>query len=88
MDSSETVTLPEDPVHTPSPAYDIALAQFHAAADRLDLDDVVRARLAVPHRELITHFPVKMDDGTHRLFTGFRVQHNLARGPALRHNDA
>ena len=33
-------------------------------------------------RELIVHFPVEFDDGSHHVYTGFRVQHNLARGPA------
>ena len=35
-----------------------------------------------PRRELTVHFPVEMDDGTVSVFTGFRVQHNLSRGPA------
>jgi glutamate dehydrogenase (NAD(P)+) len=58
-----------------------ALAQFHAAADRLGLDDGLRALLSSCKRELIVHFPVRMDDGSVKVFTGYRVQHNLARGP-------
>jgi glutamate dehydrogenase (NAD(P)+) len=59
-----------------------ALAQFDAAADHLDLDDGVRATLRSPHRELTVRFPVRLDDGRVRVFTGYRVQHNVARGPA------
>jgi glutamate dehydrogenase (NAD(P)+) len=42
----------------------------------------VRAVLREVKRELVVHFPVEMDDGSFRVFTGFRVQHNIARGPA------
>jgi glutamate dehydrogenase (NAD(P)+) len=38
--------------------------------------------LKYPQRELTVHFPVKMENGTTNVFTGYRVQHNLARGPA------
>ncbi len=59
-----------------------ALAQFDAAADRLHLDDGLRAILRSCKRELAVHFPVRMDDASTRVFSGYRVQHNLARGPA------
>ena len=59
-----------------------ALAQFDAAADQLDLDGGVREILRSPHRELTVRFPVRLDDGRVRVFTGYRVQHNVARGPA------
>jgi len=62
--------------------YTMALAQFDAAADRLNLSPDTRAVLRIPERELIVHFPVRMDDGTLRIFTGYRTQHNIARGPA------
>jgi glutamate dehydrogenase (NAD(P)+) len=62
--------------------WEMAQAQFDAAADRLKLNDAVRAILREPKRELIVHFPVRMDDGTTRMFTGYRVQHNINRGPA------
>jgi glutamate dehydrogenase (NAD(P)+) len=63
-------------------ALEVALTQFNMVADRLQLDDGIRAVLGECKRELIVHFPVKMDDGSIRVFTGYRVQHNLARGPA------
>ncbi len=61
--------------------WEMAQAQFDAAADRLKLNDDLRAILREPKRELIVHFPVRMDDGSVRMFTGFRVQHNINRGP-------
>ena len=63
-------------------ALSIAQRQFEAAADALNLPVSVRAVLREVKRELVVHFPVEMDDGSFRLFTGFRVQHNIARGPA------
>lgn len=59
----------------------IAQQQFDMAADILNLPDSIRAVLRVPQRELTVNFPVKMDDGNIRVFTGYRVQHNLGRGP-------
>jgi glutamate dehydrogenase (NAD(P)+) len=65
----------------PNP-WQMALRQLHEAADRLQLDQGIHARLGACQRELTVHFPVRMDDGTVRIFTGYRVQHSLARGPA------
>jgi glutamate dehydrogenase (NAD(P)+) len=60
----------------------IAQSQFDHAADQLDLDPGLREVLRVPKRELTVNFPVTMDDGHVEVFTGYRVQHNLSRGPA------
>ena len=60
----------------------VAQQQFDIAADRLNLDPGLRKVLREPRRELHVHFPVKMDDGSVQVFAGFRVQHNLGRGPA------
>ena len=60
----------------------VAQQQFDLAADKLNLDPGLRQVLREPRRELHVHFPVKMDDGTVRVFAGYRVQHNLGRGPA------
>ena len=60
----------------------VAQRQFDLAADRLDLDPGLRRVLREPRRELTVHFPVKMDDGSVAVLTGYRVQHNLGRGPA------
>jgi glutamate dehydrogenase (NAD(P)+) len=59
-----------------------AIAQFEAAADRLNLGHGLREVLGSCKRELASNFPVQMDDGNTKVFTGYRVQHNLARGPA------
>jgi len=63
-------------------AWEVAQSQFDLAADRLGLDQGVRAVLREPRREFTVHFPVHMDDGSVKVFTGYRVQHNLGRGPA------
>ena len=65
----------------PASLYDMALEQFQSAAQRLDIDEGIRRMLSVPKRELTVSVPVKMDDGEVKVFTGHRVQHNLARGP-------
>ena len=62
--------------------YAIAQQQLDLVAERLGLDDGMRELLRSPNRELAVTFPVIMDDGRTRMFTGYRVQHNLARGPA------
>jgi glutamate dehydrogenase (NAD(P)+) len=63
-------------------AWDVAQSQFDLAAEHLHLSPGLRKVLREPKRELTVHFPVKMDDGTVQVFTGYRVQHNLGRGPA------
>ncbi len=62
--------------------YDVAVAQFDEAADRLGLSQAMRTILRLPKRELIVNFPVRMDNGDVEMFTGYRVQHNINRGPA------
>ncbi|MGA8042973.1 MAG: Glu/Leu/Phe/Val dehydrogenase, partial [Terracidiphilus sp.] len=59
-----------------------AVAQFDVAAERLKLSQELRAILRAPKRELTVNFPVRMDDGRVEMFTGYRVQHNINRGPA------
>jgi glutamate dehydrogenase (NAD(P)+) len=60
----------------------MALQQLYRAAEYLNLDDGLRTVLGSMKRELKVQFPVHMDDGSIRVFTGYRVQHNLSRGPA------
>ncbi|MCY4081836.1 MAG: Glu/Leu/Phe/Val dehydrogenase [Caldilineaceae bacterium] len=59
----------------------MAQEQLNRVASVMDLDDDLREHLSMPRRELIVHFPVVMDDGSMRNFTGFRVHHNTALGP-------
>ena len=60
----------------------VAQRQFDRAAELLHLDPGMRLVLREPQREFKCHFPVKMDDGSVRVFTGYRVHHNIVRGPA------
>ena len=62
--------------------YRIAQMQFDIAAEYLKLDPGLRQVLRTPKRILEVSMPVKMDNGQVKVFTGFRVQHNIARGPA------
>jgi glutamate dehydrogenase (NAD(P)+) len=61
--------------------WEMALRQFHAAADHLSLKRWIREYMAYPHRELIVNFPVEMDNGSVQMFTGYRVHHNTVLGP-------
>ncbi len=72
----------QNPVMEAPNIWAVAQQQFDAAADQLDLDDGLRRVLRVPKRELTVNFPVTMDNGRVEVFTGYRVQHNLSRGPA------
>jgi glutamate dehydrogenase (NAD(P)+) len=56
-------------------------ARFDDAAQRLNLDAGIWKVLRYPSREIIVHIPVGMDDGSIEVFTGYRVQHSIARGP-------
>src|SRR2546429_333032 len=58
-----------------------ALHQLEIAAEHLGLDPGLHEVLKHPQRELTVNFPVKMDDGSTRIYTGYRVQHNNHRGP-------
>jgi glutamate dehydrogenase (NAD(P)+) len=61
--------------------FEAATYFFHRAADRLQLNDDMRAVLGSTYRELGVQIPVRMDDGTMEVFRGYRIQHNGARGP-------
>ncbi len=70
------------PAGTAENAWRNAQRQFDEAAELIGLDPALRAVLREVKRQLIVSFPVKMDDGSVRMFEGYRVQHNMARGPA------
>jgi glutamate dehydrogenase len=78
---STSVATPVVHSTTSPSANQIAQQQFDGIADRLGLDQATRDLLRSPKRELQFLIPVQMDDGTHRVFRGVRVQHNDARGP-------
>jgi glutamate dehydrogenase (NAD(P)+) len=60
---------------------DVAMKQVDIAAEKLKLEPGLCEKIKQTKRELIVHFPVKMDGGNIKLFTGYRVQHNMTRGP-------
>jgi glutamate dehydrogenase (NAD(P)+) len=62
--------------------YQFALVQFERAADFLSLDAGTRQLLSLPKRQLIVSIPIKMDNKKIKVFTGYRVQHSIARGPS------
>lgn len=66
--------MPYDP-------WDTARAQLKAAAEKLELDSLFLARLQNPDRIVEVSLPITMDDGSVRVFDGFRIQHNNIRGP-------
>ncbi len=65
-----------------NPTFRLAVAQFDQAAERMNLDPDLRQRLKLPERSLIVSIPVRMDNGEVNVFTGYRVQHDSARGPS------
>jgi glutamate dehydrogenase (NAD(P)+) len=62
--------------------FEIAKQQFNRAADYIELEPSMRRVLENAKRQLIVSIPVKMDGGDVQVFEGYRVQHNIARGPA------
>src|SRR6266545_8295468 len=62
--------------------FEIAKQQFDRAADYLELEESMRNVLRQAKRQLIVSIPVRMDGGETKVFEGYRVQHNIARGPA------
>jgi glutamate dehydrogenase/leucine dehydrogenase len=61
--------------------FEIAKQQIDIAAKKLNLREDLVEWIKTPRRELTVNFPVKMDDGSTKVFTGYRVQHSIARGP-------
>ncbi|MEJ5249203.1 MAG: Glu/Leu/Phe/Val dehydrogenase [Caldilinea sp.] len=78
-----TGETPYDPPPPPQrvSAYAVALGQLERVSNFMNLDEDIRCYLRTCQRELIVHFPVKMDNGSIRMFTGFRVHHNMVKGP-------
>lgn len=62
--------------------FEMVQEQIDTICERINIDEGIRERMRMCERELIVNFPVIMDDGTIKVFTGFRVQHNNTRGPA------
>jgi glutamate dehydrogenase (NAD(P)+) len=73
---------PPSPQNEEASEWRTAQAQFDEAAEIIDLEPELREILREVQREFTCNFPVRMDDGSTRVFTGYRVQHNINRGPA------
>lgn len=90
MDPAETIDFggpsprkeSRDREDRPVNAFEMAQAQFDSAAQKIGLDQGIASVLRWPLREFRFQIPVRMDDGSIRVFFGYRVQHNDARGPA------
>ena len=76
---SRVKPLPKD--NAPVNPFETAKKQIDVVCDLLTIDGGIREFLKHPKRELTVNFPVRMDDGSLRIFTGYRVQYNMARGP-------
>jgi glutamate dehydrogenase (NAD(P)+) len=61
--------------------YESMAARFDVAARKLNLDEGLTQYLRTPNREIVVHIPVALDNGVLEVFDGYRVQHNIARGP-------
>ena len=77
-----TTTLDQSAVQSSQNVWEMAQNQLDHVAKLVNLNPSVHAYLREPRRILEVSFPARMDDGTFRMFRGFRVQHNLSRGPA------
>ena len=74
--------MPELEINKETNPFDAMVARFDVAAKKLNLDEGLYQVLITPDREIGVALPVQMDNGKLQVFKGFRVQHNLARGPA------
>ncbi len=82
--TESTPTAPAPIGAPPSPgqlAHRAALTQLRNATDLLGLDEGLHQLLATPRRSLTVAVPLRRDTGTTEIYTGYRVQHNLTRGP-------
>ena len=77
INPAKSITLEQEKNPWEAQAY-----RFDLAAKKLNLDDGIWKVLRYPTREIIVHIPVQMDNGSIEVFTGYRVQHSMARGPA------
>ena len=75
------MTTSRRPTETPNGIWATAQGEVDAAAERLHLDEAMHRVLRMPKRELTVNFPVTHDDGHVEVYTGFRVHHNINRGP-------
>src|SRR5262249_42425686 len=79
---------PADHVHHPnrvyenSPTFQMACRQLQDIAEHTDIEQGILERLSMPKRAIVVAVPIRMDDGSTGMFSGFRVQHSLTSGPS------
>lgn len=78
----DSVVVSVAPAPAPRSPFGQVLAQMDRATRHLDIDAGIYEKLRHPKRALIVSVPIKMDDGSVRVYTGYRVQYDMARGPA------
>src|ERR1051326_3010017 len=81
MTATKETPPPSRPSRAPMSGRAIVQNQFDRAADLINLEAYMRKILMSPFREVQVEVPVRMDDGRIEVFTGYRIQHNGARGP-------
>jgi glutamate dehydrogenase (NAD(P)+) len=82
MPETPMTTITSIPIDQETNPWAAQAARFDLAARKLNLDEGLWKVLSYPAREITVHIPVQMDDGRLEVFTGYRVQHSIARGPA------
>ena len=80
-ESASPVAKASEPAQPKGNLYTIVQQQLDKASKSINLSREVALILSQPKNELIVNFPVRLDDGTYRLFKGYRVQHNNILGP-------
>ena len=72
---------PYKSITIPVSTFENVMKQFDQAAGNLNIEPALLEFLKYPQRTTIVKLPVRMDDGTYKMFTGYRVQHSIVRGP-------
>src|ERR671938_1266096 len=81
MSEVQDVSRETEPLEWETPLFEQAITQFEQALPHAAVDDAVAERLRYPERSLVVSVPVKLDDGSWRVFPGYRVQHSSVLGP-------
>src|SRR4051794_11619192 len=71
-----------NPIYDKSPVFQMACRQLEGVAELLDIDPGVLERLHWPKRAMVVSVPVRMEDGSTQVFSGYRVQHSMTNGPS------
>jgi glutamate dehydrogenase (NAD(P)+) len=75
------ICISHESIHYAGPVFEMAARQFHGAADHLEIPADERPRLLLPKRAIAVSVPIHCDDGSTKVYQGYRVQHHLTLGP-------